>query len=415
MRIKHAVLLSLVLFIGMILRLIWVGDMEYKTDEAYMFQKLLAVGHTEPWPWLGVSSGVYIRNPGMSVWIFLWLGKFIGATTPTQLCRAVQILNCLAVALIVPFAFRFVEKAQREAWLWAAALAAVNPFAILYHRKIWAQSVLPFFVMLFLMSWWKRSSRLGAFFWGFIGAFLGQIHMSGFFLAFGFTLWAGLFDRKNVSWKNWFFGSCLGSLSLIPWIIHIFTVHTGHSAVFGIGEAVQFRYFVFWITDPLGLHLGNPLGVSNGNGVLQQLGDFLRYPFALGHATWLVGLAHVGVLLLAIRLVFSARWKEVMFAKGESAFAQNAALWGYGLVMTFATIHIYRFYLLVTFPFEFLWLARLGLSDRERGRLVLGLMVSFQLFISGAFLYYIHVNGGAVHGDYGRSFRCQNIDSCSSP
>ena len=402
---RSAVFLSLVLLAGMILRLIWVGDMEYKTDEAYMFQKLLAVGHTEPWPWLGVSSGVYIRNPGLSVWIFLWLGKLIGATSPTDLCRAVQLLNCLAVALIIPFAFWFVERSQRESWLWAAALAAVNPFAVLYHRKIWAQSVLPFFVMLFLMSWWKRSTRLGAFFWGLVGAFLGQIHMSGFFLAFGFTLWAALFDRKNVSWKTWFLGSCVGSLTLIPWIIHVFTAHTGHSAVFGLQEAVQFRYFVFWITDPLGLHLGNPLGVSNGNGVLQQLGDFLRYPLLGGHATWLVAGAHIGILVSALWLLVSAKLKEVLFGKGETAFAQNAALWGYGLVITFATIHIYRFYLLVTFPLEFLWLSRLGLSDQRRGRLVLGCMVGFQLVISAMFIYYIHVNGGAVHGDYGRSYR----------
>ena len=67
------------ILIGTALRLIWVEDMEYKEDEEYMFLRHLRVGSSESIPWLGIPSGVYIKNPGMSVWIFLLLGKLIGA------------------------------------------------------------------------------------------------------------------------------------------------------------------------------------------------------------------------------------------------------------------------------------------------------------------------------------------------
>jgi hypothetical protein len=187
------------LLAGAVLRLIFVSDMEYKQDEEYMVYRLLNVGKTEAWPWLGIASGVHVKNPGMSVWVFILLGKLFGATEPMGLCRAVMLLNIAALLLAFWFAIRWLKDSERTPWLWGLALACVNPFAILYHRKIWAQSVLPFFSMLFLMSWWKRATNWGAFFWGFVGACIGQIHMSGFFFAGGFES-AGNPGSWDPSW-----------------------------------------------------------------------------------------------------------------------------------------------------------------------------------------------------------------------
>ncbi|MBC7691002.1 MAG: hypothetical protein H7222_04485 [Methylotenera sp.] len=443
-------LLSLALIAGCILRLIWVGDMEYKVDEQYMFERLLAVGKTEAWPWLGVASTILIRNPGMSVWVFLGLGKITGATTPTELCRAVMLLNCAALGMIALFARYWVEPGkspgnfgeEREPWYWAAALVALNPLAIHYHRKIWAQSVLPFFVMLFLMAWWKREKKWGAFFWGVVGACLGQIHMSGFFFALGFVLWAFFWDRKQVDWLRWFLGSCLGSLTLIPWIVELVQHPTGQSAVAGWGEAVQLKFWVFWITDPLALHLGKALGVLNGNSMWAQLADFFRYPLIGGVPTYLVAGIHVilavlGALILVpgfislIRLLVSdprAAWKAFQGRSSPTAFTQNAAVWGYGLVITLATVHIFRFYLLITFPLQFVWLARMALPARTegtavamsdgvalmrselfkmkqaKGRSQLAALCLAQLLLSLFFLGYIHVNHGSIRGDYGDAY-----------
>jgi hypothetical protein len=125
-----------------------------------------------------------------------------------------------------------------------------------------------------------------------VGAVLGQIHMSGFFLAGALWLWTLLFKRSSVAWKAWFFGSILGVLPLIPWLQYLIQHPVDHAVSVGWEEMVQLKYWVFWITDGIGLHLGNPLGVLRGNSHWDQLSDFVRYPLIQGHATYLTGVAH---------------------------------------------------------------------------------------------------------------------------
>ncbi len=408
--------LGLILLAGLALRLIWVGDMEYKEDEDYMFRRLMSVGVSEPWPWLGIASGVHVRNPALSVWVFVGLGKILGVTEPTGLCRIVQCLNIAALALLVLTALRLVAAREREPWLWAAALAAVNPFAVMYHRKIWAQSVLPFFCVLFLMAWLRRDRRGGAFAWGLVGAALGQIHMSGFFFAFALAAWTFFADRARPRWRPWLAGSFLGALPLIPWVVHLATFSSGNAIFRGWEEAAQLKFWVFWLTDPIGLHLGNPLGVHHGNSMLQQLGDFVRYPLLGGQPTYGLGAAHVAIAGIAaalwiralLALFFRADrmpWRDWLRGGGsETGLLLRAAGIGYGALLTLATLKIYRFYLIVTFPLEFVWLAGAGLSKPASGRVLLAALVVLELVVSIGFLGYVHVNEGALGGDYGGAY-----------
>jgi hypothetical protein len=84
----------------------------------------------------------------------------------------------------------------------------------------------------------------------------------------------------------------------------------------------------------------------------------------------------------------------------ESSFILSAAIWGYGTLMTISTIVIHRYYLLITFPLEFVWLARL-----VRNRKFLTAVCVCEFLISAAFLYYIHVNHGAPNADYGIGYQ----------
>src|SRR5262249_23628779 len=90
--------------------------------------------------------------------------------------------------------------------------------------KIWAQSALPFFSMLFLVGWLRRDRRWGAFLWGLLSAVIGQIHMSGFFFAAAFVLWelfAGRERREppNTRWRLFVAGCLVGALGLVPWVV----------------------------------------------------------------------------------------------------------------------------------------------------------------------------------------------------
>jgi hypothetical protein len=406
------------LILGAGLRLVWASDMEYKQDEFWTYEQVQRVRHGEPLPMFGMPTSQGALNPGMSLWIFIPLAEMVQARNPVDLARAVQILNVLALFSLAAFGLWIVPRPEREAWLWAAALVAVNPIAVSFHRKIWPPSVFPILVLLFLLAWWHRERRLGAFSWGLIGACLGQIHGSGFFFAAGFALWALLFDRRRTAWGSWFLGSCLGGLGMLPWVHYLLTADTlGPHKLRSWVHLLEAKFWYRWIAAPLGFGLDNSLD--------KDFADFLRHPLVAGQPTYLglvlhiaIGVLGAAILLLALFRLRSRWTKESlasMFIGRESAtaFTQNAALWGFGLALTFCFTAVARHYLIILFPLQFLWLARMALGTRSesnqtatRGRALLVAMVVCQALVSLQFLSYVHVQP-ELHGEYGVPYRMQ--------
>lgn len=404
--------------VGAALRLAYPGDMEWKEDEQINFTQSQQIAWQGSLPWTGMPSGVYLPNPGMSVWVFGALAKISGARDPVALSIALRWLSLLGIALIPLFAWKWLKTGEeKERWLWAFALALVNPFAVFYQRKLWPEPFLPFFAMLFWMGWWRRKNFWGAFTWGLIGAWLGQIHMSGFFLAAAVFAWTLLFNRKSIHRWGWLIGSIIGALPLIPWLQLMLANPTRESMVAGWGEALQLKYWVFWLTDPTGLHLGNPLGLLRGSSNWTQISDFARYPLLGGSATYLIGGAHALALVLVVYLLFNALYSRVKrrvrglaAANTETDLAVSAGFWGYGLAITATTVVIRRYYLMVTFPLEFIWLTTLALRhipSRARAHRILLTLWFAEAFISAGFVWYIHVNQGSIWGDYGVSYNKQ--------
>jgi len=411
------IFLILIAAVGLFLRISYGHDMEYKEDEEYNFVQTQLIGHSQPFPWVGMPSGVYIPNPGASIWVFFVLARAFSIHDPVVLAHAVQIFAWLGILLILPMAAYFVKREEREPWLWAFALAMVNPLLILYQRKLWPEPFMPAFCMIMLMGYYRRKGSLGAFFWGLAGAILGQIHMSGFFLAFALFAWTVIFapDRKKIRWPAWFLGSSLGALPLIPWLIEWRTHPTSGAISAGLQEMIQLKYWVFWISNSLGLHLGNALGLMLGQSNLAQLQNFNPYPLIAGRATYLVLLSHLAItasslliLVIALRFFWKNRKQILSLAIGrgsDTAFVQNAAFFGCGLILTLTGVVIRRYYLATTFPFELIWLARLALREPKFGRMYLGFLVTAQLVISASFVQFIHLNHGSTQGDYGPSYQ----------
>jgi len=422
------VFLFVTLLVGLLLRVLFVEDMEYKEDEEYNFTQSQAIGNTLPWPWFGIPSGVYLVNPGMSIWVFAFLAKMFGIHQPTALANAVQLFAFVGMSLIIPFVLKVVEKEDRKDWLWALALAMVNPFLVFYQRKLWPEPFLPFFTMLTLLGWWRKETRWGAFLWGMVGAWLGQIHMSGFFFSFALFLWTGWIWLRSPRpqtlgyWNFWFLGSVVGALPLIPWLIYVIQHPFGQSMSTGWEEIIQLKYWAFWFTDPLGLHLGNPLGLLRGQSHLSQISDFIRYPIFGGTPTYLNGLAHF-ITLVCAAVIFSRAckglweefwihrshmsskiWSKILGSSSNTALVQNSALFGCGILLTLTGVMIRRYYMNVTFPLEFIFLVRMAQSQTKWGSRLLATLWVCELFISINFVGYIHVNEGAIQGDYGRAY-----------
>ena len=408
---------------GFFLRILFVQDMEYKEDEEYNF----TVTQRGDWPWIGMPSGVYIPNPGMSVWAFTTLARLTHATEATQLARSLQLFALLGICLLLPFALKILKpQDDRRPWLWAMALALVNPFAVLYQRKLWPEPFLPFFSMMMLAGWWRRETWLGAFIWGLIGACLGQIHMSGFFFAAGFFICTLIFrsqetERSQVKWVSWLIGSVLGAMPLIPWMMHILAHPVQESVTKSWIDALQAKFWVFWVTNPIGLHLGNPLGLLRGQSNWAQISDFVRYPLISNggsdHATYLNGLAHL-VALGAATFILARGIRATLLKKTAKnlhltnrELAIRAGLWGFGILLTASLVNIRRYYLMVSFPLEFVWLTSLAFAGSATTTriarsvtLALGALWGAQLVMSACFVSYVHVHEGATQGDYGDAY-----------
>ncbi|MDR3607926.1 MAG: hypothetical protein P4M08_11180 [Oligoflexia bacterium] len=410
---------------GLLLRLLWPADMEWKEDEYYNYivPHLIATG-ARSWPWTGMNSGVYIANPGMSIWTFTVAAKiaqFFGATGPIGLTLVVRLIALLGCALVLPLSLIASGRASgrasnrqsgaREPWLWAFAFSMVNPFLIYYHRKLWPQTFLPLFCCLTLLGWYRRERKAGAFFWGLIGALIGQVHMAGFFSAAALVLGALAFERRKTRWRFWFLGSCLGALPLLPWLSYLIAHPTGQPLSAGYSELYQFKFWVFWVTDALGLHLGNPLGLLLGGSIYTQISHFARYPIIGGYATWICGIAHLIALVSGLAILGRAGILALKKSHTglQADLAEKSTFWGFGALLTFTMVNIRRYYLAAAFPFEALWLARLSLGgySRKQGRTLLLALWFAQLVISASFVGYIHAHEGSTEGDFGESYRVQ--------
>jgi hypothetical protein len=402
-----------VLLVGAALRLAAPDDVEYKADEIWTFERTQA-DPQRPFPWLGMPSSAGMDNPGMSVWIFMALGKISGASDPPSLARIVQVLSVLAILLQVGFAWRFVPWPDREFWLWSAALLCVNPLAVLFHRKIWPPSVLPIFITVLLIAWWRRERRMAAFAWGLIGALIGQIHMGGFHFAAAAALWAWLASEKRTAWLSWALGSVVGSLPMIPWLKYLVVSHgTRPAANVKWQHLFEAKYWLRWFSEPFGWGLDHSLG--------DDFREFLSQPVVGGQATWLVGLLHAAAIgsaiLLGIRIYRQRReWfgpAALAERRSPTVAAQNFVMWGYGILLTLSLTPIHRHYMIIAYPLEFVWMARMALGPKpdwtpraNAGRALLASICVVQLLISASFLGYVHVKQD-IHGEYGPVYRAQ--------
>jgi hypothetical protein len=382
---------------GAALRLSYPGDIEYKWDESSMFKDARAIARGAPWPALGWPSSLSVVNPGPSIWIFVLLLRISGASTPVGLARAVVGLNLLALAVLFGFALRLRGNERRQ-WMWAGALAAVSPLAVIMQRKIWSPSVLPIFSLLTLLAWRRRNDAKGAFFWGLMGALVGQIHMTGFFLSAALIAGALILRRLRAGpptvWPAWLAGTTVGSISLVPWLIwwlqHRPSVGDGLHA----GRLTGWR---LWLENSVGCGLDHSLGP-------EHLQSFLSAP-CVRLAYGAVALGCAGALWLAIR-TRRADWAALARTHGFQAFAIVFVLYGYGAATL--PVGFPPHYLFVVFPLDTFTFPLLATAGNRRPWPLAVLFLAHAV-IAASLLSYLHVHHGAPGGDYGVGWQYQPV------
>jgi hypothetical protein len=389
--------------IGTFLRLVWPDDIHYLGDESWTFEHVQS-GAWEP---LGMPSSRGLKNAGMSVWVFIVLGKLGGVTTPAGLTRCVAVLALVAHALLLVVPVRFVDDDEdRRAWLWAIILAVTNPILLFLERKIWAQSVLPIFMTGIIIGWMRRDTRGGSFAWGALGAVIGQIHMAGFFFTPALALWTRLFSKnKKTSWLAWLVGSVAGALPAISWLLYLARDRPpATSSPWWLRFRLEF--YQYFLSDPFSLSGEYVLG--------KDLWRAMRWPIVAGHSTWLVLLAHAVLTLTAalfasralVALWESRRDLRALLRGGSSdtTLLLAAVLAGMGVLMTLPSISIHRHYMLATFPLQYVLVARFALR-RPDGDRWLRVLFAGGVFVSFGLLSFVHDVG--ENAEMGKTYATQ--------
>jgi hypothetical protein len=417
LRILAPIGLAAALTVGAVLRLIWAQDIEYKLDESWTLEQVQNVLAGKTWSWTGMPTSLGFLNPGMSLWVFIPLGLAFGAHSAPELARAVQLVNITALFGLVVFALLAIPLERREPWLWAAALWALNPVAIILERKIWPPSVLPLGTVILIAAWWYRDRFAPAFAWGLIGALMSQVQLGAGFFILAVAIWTALSQPRSVHWAGWLLGSLLGALSALPWALRLVGSETGLRA----GRPLLSFYF-YWFTQPFGFGSEYTLGPDH-------MREFLAGPVWMGRPSYLMGLLHVVLALLLLTVVLHALFRlcrsgwpparAIFLGDEPGGTLVRAGLWGYGAMLTLITaagVGSYRHYLIVAAPLMALWAAQVILfglgARRQTAHFLLTAFCMCQAALSVGLLAYIHTTQ-IIHGEYGPTWRSQQL-LCSS-
>ncbi len=216
-RYAEPALVLLILLLAGWLRMAFPGLTEFKADEARLLDLALDMADGQ-FALRGISSSVGFPNFPASVWIyslplFIWPHPY-AATLFTGL------LNTLAIAAAYWFVRRYWGITSA---LVAISMFAVSPWAVIFSRKIWAQNLLPLFVI-----GWAISAVLALveerpkFIWlHFLCLALAiQIHLAAVALLPATALLLLIF-RRRVHWRSLLIGVVIALLTVIPFVIYL--------------------------------------------------------------------------------------------------------------------------------------------------------------------------------------------------
>ncbi len=427
--------LGLALICGGILRSVWLEDMEWKKDERWTYRMSQEVGRTQPWPSLGMPTSLGFPNPGLSVWIFIAIGRIVH--TPTDLVRTVVLLNMVGLIGFAAAVRAYLPFREQEPWLWGLAVQSVSPYAIRMSRKVWPPSILTPLLLLLWISHRHRQARWGAFAWGLVGALIGQVHLSGCFIALGLVTGTVLAERlggaaRSRYWHFWLLGTALGLVSAVPFIqavlspssapvarpfehgliVHIFSCLYELSATatsvlpysaLGLGEEGP-EYEIGPVVDGVHLHVGDVMSwftfLAIASGMMVRLFTSLVAPGF--RWTWRIFRRRPrGTNSDADTSINSPT------VAGEEGHRTGFYLWSTiaipGVIFVLTTdVYFYHYYFVLC-PFMFVLIAACLLPWR---RLLLGLVIA-QALMSYSYLSFIHAKGGITRGEYGWSYARQ--------
>ena len=196
----HRLVIYFCIVAGILLRFIWLDDMEWKWDEQWMWLHSTDWANNKIWPDLGVMSGGGIVNTGVSTWPFIVFRHL--NLSPVGMVWAVALMNVTGIGIFY-LSLRQWNPKWKHLILPAIAIASTHLLHIVFSRKIWAQDLLPFFTSIAFWGFVNRKSWIGILSWALGLGLAMQVHMSGFYLAASMILAAIWYDggvKASFTW-----------------------------------------------------------------------------------------------------------------------------------------------------------------------------------------------------------------------
>jgi len=409
-------ILGFLLLAGIVLRFVFIRDMEFKGDEYTLTVMAYRNVFGPYWAQVANQSSVGIPNPPFFVYLMSF--PVLYSLSPVFLTLWIALLNVLGIVIL----FLVLRKIFTSLMaLEITAVVASAPWAIVFSRKIWTPDALfPFFALFlyFLVSHasHKRAWKIVLLF--LLLALLAQLHMSAWFLPLPLLIFvAG--NRPRLHWElAW--PLALGLFcALIIWLPYLLALsHDGFASVRdflasrgGGSWSIQNLFWAFRITGTQGFeYLLGPgmqkfsrpliLGISQWMSVVYQVITVVGFFFLLWH--------------LSLRTRFFSRIDRV-----ESWEKLLSLLFLIFMVIQVCYIlfHIPAFphYNVIFYPFLALLFVTFLRQIVEKkfpvfrsfNSLLIIAVILANLTFSYSFLLLVHRNPEVIKGDYGVPYRLQ--------
>ena len=216
MKLKIEPIILIIIVVATFLRLQNLWYVEFKGDEAENSFLVTDFIHQGIFPLTGDMSSIGVHNPPM--FVYLLTIPFTISKNPVVASGFVALLNILAVYICFLFCKKFFN---RRVALFASAFFALNPWVILYSRKIWANNLLTVFILIFFYSLYeivihKKQKYILLSCVSF--AIFTQLHLSTWYFL---VLWFLVFFifRPKVQIKYFLFGMGILVLLYSPYIL----------------------------------------------------------------------------------------------------------------------------------------------------------------------------------------------------
>ncbi|MEQ9027616.1 MAG: hypothetical protein RLP44_02785 [Aggregatilineales bacterium] len=184
------------------------GIIEYKRDEANLSQLALEFAHGENFPLLGIGSSVGFPNAPINVYVLAF--PYLITDNPQFATQFIGLLNVVAVLMTYGIARRYCNPLIAFGM---TLLYAVSPWSLIFSRKIWAQNMLPPFIVGVVITGilgFVSGKRWAQWLHLPLLVIVGQIHYAAFVILTSsvYLIWQG---RRNLTRAFW--------LSIIPAIL----------------------------------------------------------------------------------------------------------------------------------------------------------------------------------------------------